>query len=81
MILKTFSLSIKCQSRGGLSKYNNDGVRKMQKWEYHTEYLHIGNLSDKHLNELGEQGWELAALKVLYQEAMYRAVYKRPKTE
>jgi hypothetical protein len=50
----------------------------MTKWIYYYEYTFLRELTEKHLNELGELGWELVTLKI-DSGSQFRAIYKKPK--
>lgn len=68
----------------------------MQKWEYiqvgynsGSIYINGDEWKDRkplpniptHLNELGEQGWELITFIVSHDDTVGLAVFKRPKSE
>ncbi len=50
----------------------------MNKWTYFVESIHASEFNDTHFNKLGEQGWELVGFKVETNNAIFRAVFKKP---
>ena len=53
----------------------------MQKWEYHFEYIScLEDISDrkKHLNRIGELGWELVTVSTENDGLDFGAYFKRP---
>jgi hypothetical protein len=46
----------------------------MVKWEYKTVF---GNISDRKLNELGNEGWELVAVEPSENTMLKRCYFKR----
>ena len=52
-----------------------DGYRMSEYWEYKIEWVKVKHLSEKKLNKLGKDGWELAAMD-LY-GTQYKVVFKR----
>jgi len=58
------------------------GTSPMHTWEYTTFTGQRGQRSDdvlQNLNRLGSEGWELVACCPVFETALYRYVFKRPK--